>query len=308
MTSVQILLAVLNGERFLQEQLDSISDQTVETIHLLASDDGSTDGSMAILRKAQETWTKGRFEIIEGPRDGFARNFRHLVLECDGSADHYAFCDQDDVWRRDKFETAIAYCPNTPPDKARVFASRTELIDKDGAPIGYSPPRTRAPSVRNAILQNIASGNTIVMNRAAHRLLVRTANQMGPLPHDHWLYLITTASGGRFHYSEELTVRYRQHEHNTLARNVSSWRRFLWRFNRYLTGQMRDRTARCIAALESCEPVLTPEARKVLSGCKTMHDSDSVIARLTALRRSGIYRSSAVGQLGLWIDCLFKLR
>lgn len=309
MASVQVLLAVFNGALFLQEQLDSLDAQSVTSIDVLASDDGSSDASMEILLAAQKRWTKGAFTIISGPQDGYAKNFRRLILESSNDADHYAFCDQDDIWLPEKLEKAISFCPNMPADKPCVFSSRTALIDQHGGSIGLSPLPHRPAGFRNAILQNIASGNTMVMNKAARQLMVETAENIAPLSHDHWLYLITTANGGSFHYDESPTVLYRQHENNAIGiKNMPFWKKHAWRFNRYMTGAVRQKTARCIAAMDNCNDHLTGDAQEVVRECKVIHSADSALSRIQALRRSGIYRSSRIGQVGLWIDSLFKLR
>lgn len=309
MTRVQVLLAVYNGGAFLHEQLASIDAQSLESIDILAADDGSSDASMEILLDAQKRWTKGSFTIISGPQSGFARNFRHLILESNQAADHYAFCDQDDIWLPEKLERAISFCPNRSSDGACVFSSRTALVDSNGAPIGFSKIPARPPGFRNAILQNIASGNTMVMNKAARQLMVETAENIGPLSHDHWLYLITTASGGLFHYDPAPTVLYRQHENNAIGYSTMPfWKKFAWRFDRYTTGAVRRLTAQQIAAMENCSDHLTDDSKRVLRDCKIIHSNDSVIKRIKALRSSGIYRNLYIGQIGLWVDCLFKLR
>jgi Glycosyl transferase family 2 len=65
----------LNGERFLAEQLASLERQTFNNWKLIASDDGSFDGTRSILRAFQKCFEPGRVEIIDGPRRGVAANF-----------------------------------------------------------------------------------------------------------------------------------------------------------------------------------------------------------------------------------------
>ena len=306
MANFQVLLATLNGARFLQEQIDSLARQTVDTLHVLASDDGSQDGTLDILRAAQAGWTKGRFEIIGGPRRGFAGNFRHLIEQTDGTGDFFAFCDQDDVWMPDKLADATEFC--TAPG-VRVFASRTILIDAGGAVIGLSPLPRRPASFGNAILQSIAGGNTMVMNRAAHALLKLTSHHIGTLAHDRWLYLIATGSGGRFHYSPRPTVMYRQHENNTLGAKPRSVRAaHFWRFDRGKVDQLRKSIAAQLDALESCRGHLTTECSEMFDSYSSANKSGSLIKRIPAIRKSGIYKNTRMGQLGLWLDCICRIR
>src|SRR5690606_26251104 len=103
-----------------------------------------------------------------GPGRGFSENFRSLIKRPAETA-FLAYADQDDVWKPDKLSAAIARIEQAGPGPV-LYCSRTELIDQDGAPLGMSPLFSRPPDVRNAILQSIAGGNTMVMNRAAARI------------------------------------------------------------------------------------------------------------------------------------------
>ena len=94
---IAILMCTYNGERFIAEQIDSFLNQTHKNIALWVSDDGSTDGTMIILKKYQEKFPKGRFKIINGPGKGFVMNFLSLICHKDVKADYYAFSDQDDI-------------------------------------------------------------------------------------------------------------------------------------------------------------------------------------------------------------------
>ena len=109
MGSTAILLATRNGAAFLDEQLASIAGQSVEAIDVWVSDDGSTDATPALLAAWRERWSKGRFEVLEGPQKGFSENFRSLITNPGIAADYYAFCDQDDIWEHDKLARAIRW-------------------------------------------------------------------------------------------------------------------------------------------------------------------------------------------------------
>ena len=96
--SVAILMATFNGEKFLAEQLDSLQIQTISNWRLYVSDDGSSDGTMDIIKRYQVLWGADKLQYRPGPQKGFAQNFLSLACDPDIKADYYAFCDQDDVW------------------------------------------------------------------------------------------------------------------------------------------------------------------------------------------------------------------
>ncbi len=110
--SVAILLATYNGAAFIGEQLRSLVEQTAGPIDLIISDDGSTDGTIDAVDQAVGEWPL----LLNGPRKGFHENFRHLILHAPLDDDFYAFCDQDDVWQKEKLAAAIAALEALPAD------------------------------------------------------------------------------------------------------------------------------------------------------------------------------------------------
>ena len=97
-----ILLSTFNGEKYLEEQLDSLKSQTFKDVFVLARDDGSSDSTKEILlRNESET-----FKWYSGENVGAARSF--MLLNNDApEADYYAYCDQDDYWFPEKLEAAV---------------------------------------------------------------------------------------------------------------------------------------------------------------------------------------------------------
>jgi hypothetical protein len=76
---VAILMGTKNGERFLPEQLDSLQAQTHQNWVLIASDDGSADDTLRILKAYQAKWPAGKLIIKEGPNKGFCINFLSMA-------------------------------------------------------------------------------------------------------------------------------------------------------------------------------------------------------------------------------------
>ena len=93
-----VAMTTMNGERYLGEQLGSILVQLEEGDELVISDDGSTDGTTALLKDLSER--DPRVRLIEGPRQGIIANYEHVIRACRG--DVIFLSDQDDVWAEDK--------------------------------------------------------------------------------------------------------------------------------------------------------------------------------------------------------------
>ncbi len=105
--TVAILLCTYQGGEFLPQQLDSFLMQTHSNWKVWASDDGSTDDTLAILNNYQRAWGEEKLTILHGPRTGSTDNFMSLVYNPDIQADYYAFSDQDDIWEADKLQRAM---------------------------------------------------------------------------------------------------------------------------------------------------------------------------------------------------------
>ena len=294
---VAVLLATRNGELFLAQQLQSLAMQTHPAIDIHVSDDASTDGTMRILAEWAQRWDKGVFTITPGPGEGFAENFRSLLANTNSQADFVAFSDQDDLWEPSKLEQAIAWIGHGVA-QPRLFCSRTRLVDADGADAGHSDLFTRPPSFRNALVQSIAGGNTMVFNRAAHRLIARASARASFISHDWWAYILVTGSGGEVCYSAEPLVRYRQHHLNSVGANNSLHAR-LTRVRRLMTGQFSKWTEVNIVGIDANRDMLTAESLAIYDdfcACR----SGSIASRLHHLRASGVYRQSVAGDVALY--------
>ena len=297
--SVAILACVFNGEPFLGEQLASLAGQSFPRIDLVLSDDGSTDGSRELLATYGSTWRKGRFEIIQGPGKGFAENFRSQLVNEAIEADYFAFCDQDDIWAPEKVSTAVAWLMQQPPDKPALYCSRTRIVDIAGRPVGHSPLFTAPPTFRNAIVQSIAGGNTMVMNAAARSLMAEASRRSGFVSHDWWCYMMVTGAGGAIRYDPSPLIDYRQHQGNLVGSNDSIVSR-LGRTSFLLKGGFAAWTDRNIAGLRACEDLLDDEARSVLDHFDRLRRM-FLPRRMIELHRSGLYRQTKAGQISLYI-------
>lgn len=299
-----ILLATYNGVYFLDEQLSSLADQTMPRIDIWASDDGSTDGTVRILTDWAAHWPKGSFKVLAGPNKGFAENFRSLLTNDKIDADYYAYCDQDDIWDHDKLESAITWLASGDAVQPRVYCSRTRLVDPKGLAIGHSPLFGKPPSFRNALVQSIAGGNTMVLNRAARDLVAEASARRGFVSHDWWTYLVVSGAGGSVHYAAEPHLSYRQHEGNLIGEN-NSWRSRIKRLRMLMEGRFAAWSEQNISGLTACIDLLDDEAIGILKEFEAAR-SAHVAARLFHLKRSGVYRQTLLGQLGLHFACLIR--
>jgi glycosyltransferase involved in cell wall biosynthesis len=302
--AVTILLCTFNGQRFLAEQLESLERQTVKNWKLIVSDDGSSDCTRSFLQAFQESHEPGRVEIIEGPQRGAAANFLFLACQDRLASDYYAFCDQDDVWEADHLAHAIGLLEQMGACAPAVYGSRTRLTNGAGHEIGRSPLFSRAPAFRNALVQSILGGNTMVFNEKARELLAFCGADMVVPSHDWWLYLAISACGGHVHYDAYLSVRYRQHGQNVIGANMGFAAR-IRRLRLLGEGRFRHWTDLHIKALARLRPRMTAENRQILDLFREARHQP-LLQRLAMFRRTGVYRQTLFGNLALLIAVLFR--
>jgi glycosyltransferase involved in cell wall biosynthesis len=300
---VAILMGTMNGVRFLPEQLDSLAVQTHQNWVLIASDDGSTDDTINILKAYQAKWPPGKLIIKEGPKQGFCVNFLSMACDPQIHADYYAFCDQDDVWLPSKLSVGVSILGAHTDLLPRVYCGRTIYINEQGCKIGESPKYIHPKHFRNALVQCVAGGNTMVFNRATKELLEKIKLVILP-SHDWWLYQIVTGVGGHIHFDQNPLVLYRQHPDSLVGENKS----LVSKLER-ISMVFQDRFAKLIcenlSALESCCALLSDENQEVLKLFIKMR-AKKIKDRFRLMGVCGIYRQSWQGTLTLFVAALFK--
>jgi glycosyltransferase involved in cell wall biosynthesis len=301
-STVAILLCTKDGKVFLREQLESIRRQSHAKWRIVASDDGSSDRTLEILEEFAKRWPE-QIEIRKGPQRGFCQNFLSLATDPAIRADYFAYCDQDDIWKDDKLNRALAWLQTIPRSVPALYCARVKLVSGEGEPIGHSPLFERAPGFRNALVQNIGGGNTMVFNGAARELLIK-AGQVEVVSHDWWTYQLITACGGVVHYDPKPVLRYRQHTGNQIGSQVR-WVARPQRLRMLLSGRFKRWNDANIRALKSVESILEPENRQTLEKFCEAREA-TLLSRLVNLRRSGVYRQTVLSNLSLIAAVLFR--
>ena len=225
-TPIAILMATYNGEHFLQEQIESILDQSYTDWSLFIHDDGSSDGTNAIIDDYVVRYPENIFRVY-GASCGCARdNFFFLMREVE--ADFYMFCDQDDVWMPEKVrKTYISMqdidCGSNP---ALVF-TELSVVDENRSMIAesmsdYQNLNCRDLSLNRLLIQNAVTGCTMMVNRALRDMMLKYNHVENIKMHDWWAGIIAAAFG-EILFIDEPTIWYRQHEDNSVgAQNDNS--------------------------------------------------------------------------------------
>lgn len=221
--AVDIVLATYNGAEFVAEQIESLFRQTYDNWRILARDDGSTDGTVAILERFARDFPD-RFVLIADTDGnlGYASNFSRLLEHT--TAGYLALCDQDDIWLPGKLAVCMermwALERDNGPATPLLVHSDLKVVDRNLKEISPSfwdyrclDPRT-GNSLNRVLAQNVATGCATVFNRPLMDICAPIPEQA--VAHDWWIAL-TAAAFGSTAYIAQPTVLYRQHAGNTIG-------------------------------------------------------------------------------------------
>lgn len=293
---VLILMGTLNGEKYIRDQLDSIALQSHQNWKLILSDDGSTDKTLDIARNWAAQFEADRVVFKKGPRKGSTQNFLSMACNSDLRADFYAFADQDDIWHRDKLGVAVSWAKKNSENSPFLYCGRTSYARNDLLVYAQSPLFQKPPTFRNALVQSIAGGNTMLFNREAKQLL-EAVGVVSAVLHDWWLYQLVTGAGGIVLYDPQPYLIYRQHEDSLIGAN-DSWIARVKRLEKNMCGQFKRHCQANLLALRQAFQHLKPEHRKTLQQFESSR-RDGLLKRLINLIRSGVHRQTVAGNLGL---------
>ncbi|HET9058664.1 MAG TPA: glycosyltransferase family 2 protein [Acidimicrobiales bacterium] len=292
--ALEVLLSTYNGGRHLAEQLDSLRAQTYPHMRLSVRDDGSIDCTVELVRSRLADFPGSRLDL--GPNVGAAQSFLSLLRGVGPAVQFAAFCDQDDIWAPDKLEVAVGMIRDIAGPA--LYCSAVTLVTDGLEAIKTHRRCTRGVSFRNALVENVATGCTIVLNRAAIDL-VNARQPTALLMHDAWCYLVVSAFGTVV-YDPVPRVCYRVHSANAIGVAPSALREWKRRAsNHRLHGAERTLTAQAQEFRRLYGGRLELEVRAVLDDFLT--GSEPLLRRLRYSLVGAAYRQRRLD------DVVFRL-
>ena len=291
---VEVLLSTYNGEKFVGEQLKSIQSQTSGNVFIKIRDDGSTDRTVDIVRGY--CLNNDNIEIREDKNVGVVGSFLDLLYSTNIDSEFVAFSDQDDVWHNNKLEVAISQLAMIETGTPAMYCCRTRLVDENLNFIGYGNGLSKPAGLENAILQNIATGCTIVLNRSAVDILIKNfVNYDKVIMHDWWIYLVVSCFGEVI-FDDDAYIDYRQHSNNVVGhrKGLVLW---LQRLKRVFNRDKRRLITQIEEFFRLYGSELSGEKRELCLGFLNEGGSSNVFSRLRYASKAPIYRQSTVDDL-----------
>ena len=219
--TVDVIATLFNGAAYLGEFLASLEAQTHRSWRLWVRDDGSTDETLAIVRGAAAADPRITLLQSGGPRLGPAAGFGWLLERVPPAAGYVMCADQDDVWLPEKIGRTLSVMREAEAAGHGPVLVHTDLVvvDErlrvvDASFWRFSSVDPEPVSLRRLVVQNVATGATIMLNRPLRELI-------GVMPseavYQDWWYACVAAAFGRIVALREATILYRQHGANAVG-------------------------------------------------------------------------------------------
>jgi len=201
--TISVLMPVYNAERYIAEATESILAQTFNDFEFLIVDDGSTDGSLAILQKYAAM--DSRISLFSRQNQGIFRTRNEALRLARG--EFIAIMDSDDICLPQRLEIQLNYLRND--SRCVAVGCRVELIDPDGDLIG----RWDLPLDHRAIDDANLIGYQSIVHPSlfARRELVLTAGGYRQDLSEDLDLMLRLAEIGRLANVPDILLRYRRH-------------------------------------------------------------------------------------------------
>lgn len=305
-SAIEILLATYNGEKYIDQQINSIINQTYTNWKILFRDDGSTDNTVRIIEKFIEAYPDKMMLVIDKEKNlGASGNFSRLLES--SQSDYTMFCDQDDVWLPDKIKLTLEKMreleSSTPKETPLLVHTDLEIVDQDLITISKSMFEFQnldkhSNSINKMLVQNNITGCTVMINK-------NLRNISKPIPkdiimHDWWIALVASVFG-EIGFVNGQTIKYRQHGSNDTGAKGYSIKYILERIKSikkmYAVVYKNIRQANTFYKRYSTK--FEAEKKEKVQAYATILEK-SAIQRLIIIRKNKFSKQGELRNLGFW--------
>ncbi len=229
---ISVVMATYNGEKYLEQQIRSILNQTLKPDEFIVCDDNSTDGTINVLEKYRQLSQLNY--VVNTSRLGVINNFVKAVSLA-ATGNYISLADQDDEWLPDKLEKSALLLKKI--DDASITPcmvySDLMLVDRDEKLLNISfwnevgQQEKYQHNLQTLLFGQFVNGCTTLLNPALRQMFKNIPNKVR-FHHDDWIAVAAFAFGKAASIKEPL-VKYRKHDNNVTIKANSKPR------NRYRT-------------------------------------------------------------------------
>lgn len=203
---VSVVLASYNGEKYIEDQIKSILQQTYSPIELIIADDASTDSTVSIIRQFQSSHSCIKL-FTSKCNEGYIKNFEKGMSMATG--EYIALSDQDDIWEAGKLSRLVEEIGNH-----ELIYSDSLLIYENGFSMNKKLSDVKKLQDFDDCLCYTIGGSVPGHAMLISRRLIKDCYPFPPgIPHDYWIGFVATFRG-TMKFIPDALVRYRQHDNN----------------------------------------------------------------------------------------------
>ena len=212
-------MATFNGEKYINEQINSILVQLGTDDELIISDDGSSDETMKIVR----SYDDNRIKVYENTGiHGYTHNFENALKKASG--DYIFFSDQDDVWLPDKVKKMLPLLKNDNFVISDAYITNEKLEIKNK----LSSWRKYKKGYFRNLYKSIYAGCTCAFTKRIKEYVLPFPTTLY-IQHDTWIGLICELKF-KVVYIDEPLILFRRHKKNTSGAGSKSSKSHLYMF------------------------------------------------------------------------------
>lgn len=204
-------MAAYNGERYIEQQIESILLNMTDDDELIISDDGSTDRTLEIVSKYINSGFN--IKIIQGPGKGVMKNFENAIWHAEG--EYIFLSDQDDVWLGNKEEEILKLFHDN--NSIMLIVNDVTVVDKNNniiIPSFFKYRKSKRGVINNIICNSYLGCAMCFKAEMKEKILpIPTSKWVSDQWHDQWIGLISNYYGKVF-FCKSVLGYYRRHENN----------------------------------------------------------------------------------------------
>ncbi len=184
---ISVLMSVYNGERYVEESIDSVLNQSFEDFELIVINDGSTDRTAQRIERASAG--DRRVIVAHQPRQGLGRALNYAASRAGGT--YLARQDADDISQADRLARQVRFLRESP--RLGAVGTGSDVLNVGGQVIGRLPVRYGTSQVARALLSLRATpvhGSMMMRRRVFEELNGYRAAFRFAQDYDLWLRMV----------------------------------------------------------------------------------------------------------------------
>lgn len=322
---ISVVIATYNGKKFIEQQLDSILNQSILVDEIIIVDDCSKDNTISVIRDYIKNKKIENIKLITSKKNvGYIKNFYNGLSLANG--DLIFLCDQDDIWNKNKIE--IISSKMNENSKIQVVNTSFNIIDTNNSIIklnhGEKNILITEKNIKDKkgfidfeyiINKNIAPGCTMAITRNVRDMYIKNSNCC--IPHDWELNIYGALCDGLFFLNEPL-INYRIHNNNTSGLSILKSNNVFGRminkikeWEKYSIEQYTrvNQFSKCNYILEKSEFNYYFDLYKKFSECRyKIVEERSIKSYIMEVKIWSKFLRNKIDFRGIIIDLLFVLR